>query len=676
MISWKLFWSAGGAVLTGGAVAMMVLTKVPVLVCILVMVGVAAVFAAVAGKVVRGADLFDQVKLESREQIVRWLTAAAGVHAVWGVVFCLKPSLWMLWIGALAGLALLEYWTARGHEYLLTRIKPTADVRKAERAEMVRQQDAEKPVRQIMSAFSRSGHDYLNVLTWEPIGKGDRSVGVLYGVRVPSRMAAATKGKDGKTPGKLDGGDEEPIAIAMSEILGIDIASDWVHITKKPAAGAYAISVLTEDVMAEVRPFVDTPEWASITDPAIVGYQIDGEPTRMRLDQHGADVGLSRWGKSSLVNVRIAHTTRCADARQMVCGVEKLYDLVGPWIEPYLGTDLPLPFDIASGPQDTAEMLAAGMRIARWRQQQPHHTRKGFKKIIIQLDEASFALVIRNVFAEYEGTKKTMSELAMMIVKGAGSGGVHLHLAAQRGTHNNWGDCGGDINAGLSWQTVFKTHDPAEIGRAFGDFRLPMPRHKGEFWLEPGNGDQVLKNKSPYMQETDPQRDKLHNGATISDVAWARRNFHTELDEGSARAAGPWYANRHTRATAALVAYLTGGNHEAAPAQRSAFDEAVAQVEAEVQAMMNKAEWNTSPTGLVTPAAGGVATMVGRQTRAERIVTIVQGSTTPMEKADILSALVDQGDTTANVSTVMNALVKLVQDGTLDRAVRGGYVAV
>jgi hypothetical protein len=490
-----------------------------------------------------------------------------------------------------------------------------------------------------------------------------------------SRVAAESKGsKDGKGAGKLGGADVEPIAIGMSESLKKPLASDWVTITKQPEAGTYSIAVLFEDVMAEVRPYIDTPEWTSITTPALVGFQIDGEPYRMRLDQHGSGVGMSRWGKSSLIHVKWAHTTLCADARQMVCGVEKLYDLVGPWIEPFLGTDLPLPFDIAAGPQDTAEMLAAGMRIARWRQSQPHHARKGFKKIIIDLDEASFALVIRNVFAEYEGMKKGLSELAEMIVKGAGSGGVHFHLSAQRSTNNNLGDMGGDINANLSWRAVFRSKDEAEVGRATGDYQLPMPRHKGEYWLEPGNGDPVLKLKAPYIQETDPQRDKLHNGATISDVAWARRNFHTELDEGSARAAGPWYANRHTRATDALVAYLTG-NYEATPAQGSAHDEAMAQVEAEVQAMMRGTEWGTSSTGLVTPAPGGVATMVGRQTRAERIVTIVGGSTTPMSPADIMAALKTQGDTTASEATVTNALVKLVQDGALNRPARGEYIA-
>jgi hypothetical protein len=676
MISWKLYWSVGGAVLTAGAAALMVLLAVPLLIGIPVMVAAAGVIVAVATNVVHGAEIFARVSFESCQQIIRWIAAAAATHAVWGAVFLLKPALWMLWIAALAGLALLEYWVARWNEYLLTQIKPATEARKAERADVApRQDDVDKPIRQLRRAFSLIHYDGLNVMSWETVRSGERMVGVRYRVRVMSRVAAEINGgKDSKVVVKLDGGDVEPIAIGMSEVLRKPLASDWVTITKQPEAGMYSVAVLTEDVMAEVRPYIDTPEWTSITTPALVGYQIDGKPYSMRLDQHGSGVGMSRWGKSSLIHVKWAHTTRCDDAVQWVCGVEKLYDLTGPWIEPYLNTDLPLPLTIASGPQDTAEMLAAGMRIARWRQSQPHHARKGFKKVIIDLDEASFALVIRNVFAEYEGMKKNLSELAEMGVKGAGSGGVHFHFSAQRSTNNNWGDMGGEINANLAWRAVFRSKDQAEVGRATDDYKLPMPRHKGEYWLEPGNGDPVLKLKAPYIQETDPNRDMLHNGATISDVAWARRHFHTDLDEGSARAAGEWYRNRHTRATAALVAYLTG-NHEV-PAHGSAFDEAASQVESEIQAMIAAAGWNTSPTGLVSPATGGVATMVGRKTRTERIVEIVQGSTTPMSKTEIVAALQGQGDTLASDQPVTNALGKLVQDGVLDRPARGEYIAL
>jgi hypothetical protein len=434
--------------------------------------------------------------------------------------------------------------------------------------------------------------------------------------------------------------------------------------------------VLQEDVMATIYPYIDCPQWKSSTTPTVVGYDIDGNPKTLRLDQHHADVGMSTWGKTGLINVTFADIALWGDGVLWACGVEKFFDLVWPWIEPYMGTDLPLPFDaIANGPQETAEMLAAGMRIARWRQQQPHHLRKGFKKIIIQLDEASFALPIRNVTTMYEGQQKNMSELAEMYIKGTGSAGVHLRLAAQRGTHDNWGDRGGGINAGLSSQTVFRTRDPDEIGRATGDWKLSRPRHKGEYWLEPGDGEPVIKLKAPYIQETDPNRAKLHDRATVSEVAWARRHFHTELDVASRAPAGEWYTNRHTRATPELLAYL-GGNHPA-PVQGPAFDDVQAQTQAEIQAMLAAADWHTPAAAEEppAPASAGVPSMVGRKPRAACIVDIVQGAAAPMGKADIVAALKAQGDKSASDQVVTNALGKLVQDGALDRPARGEYAA-
>jgi hypothetical protein len=661
-------------VLTGVAVALMALLGVPLLIAVALVAGAAVVFVVVAAQIVRGSEMFKEVTIDGQETIIRWCAAAAIIHVVWALVFLIKPDLWFLWLGGLAAVALLEYWVARMHEYMLTQIKPKAQVQATQTQEDT--DPAGKPIRKLREAFTLSGHDYLTIMSWEPILSGDRPVGVRYRVRIPPKVVAASKGnKTGTQIGKLSGEDVEPIAIAMSQALQHELETDWVHITKEPAAGTYSVAVLQEDVMATIYPYIDKPEWKSIKDPALAGYDIDGKPHYQRVDQHGADVGMSTWGKTAKVHVKFAHTTLCDDGVQWVSGVEKLYDLVGPWIEPYMGADLPLPFDaIGSGPQDTAEMLAAGMRIARWRQQQPHHLRKGFKKIIIELDEASFALPIRTVTAMYEGHPRTLTELAEMIVKGAGSGGVHLHLAAQRGTHGNWGDKGGDINAGLSWQTVFRTKDPAEIGRATGDYKLPMPRHKGEHWLEPGDGSPTIKLKAPYIQETDPQREKLHNGATITDVAWARRHFHTSLDEGSARAAGEWYANRHTRATPELFAYLTG-NHPV-PEHSSAFADAREQVEAEIQAKMAAAGWQQAePTVAASVPSGGVSTMVGRRTRAVRIVDIVRGSTTPMSPADIIEALRSEGDSVTN-QVVTNALNKLVQDKALRKPARGEYIAL
>src|SRR5207245_531739 len=124
------------------------------------------------------------------------------------------------------------------------------------------------------------------------------------------------------------------------------------------------------------------------------------------------------------------------------------------------------------------------------------------------------------------------SHAAENLTKGAASGGVHIRVVAQRGTNDNWGDCGGNISANIAAQSAFHSGDQAEIGRATVDWKLANPRHPGEFWLVPGTGKPVIKLKAPYAQQSDPQREKLHDGATISEVSWARRNFYTTLDAG------------------------------------------------------------------------------------------------------------------------------------------------
>jgi hypothetical protein len=182
----------------------------------------------VASRVVHYAAVFEKLSVDGRpQQIVRWLTAAAVVHVVWSVLFLLRTDLWLIWLVALAA---LEYFVAHGHEYVLTTIRPQAEIDQRQRADIVRQQqhvaqasDDTDPTAVGRRAFIRSGHDFLVILSWEPIGSGNDVVGVAFKVRVPSRRR--TKSNDRAT---LSGADIEPIAIAFSEELHIDLASTGV----------------------------------------------------------------------------------------------------------------------------------------------------------------------------------------------------------------------------------------------------------------------------------------------------------------------------------------------------------------------------------------------------------------------------------------------------------------
>lgn len=716
MISWKCYWTAGGAVLTGSAAALMAMTgfSVPLGIGLLVLAAVA--FSAGAAKIVPVTGQFnnvDAIDPQGRDQILRLLWAAAAAHVVWSVVFLLRPQLWLVWMLVLIALAGLEYGLARGYEYKLAQEAANRENEAARQAEKARVASRElvaagggaiepyvfegtivgaeldritpdDPTEIARRAFQGSGHGHLSIQSWRAIGTRDDLVGVAFRVRIPKRQG------NKQDSNRLGGADIEPIAIAMSEELHTELASDWVQIIKEAGAGVYTITVTTVDTLARIYPYRDPRQWRSIKDPVVVGYRVDSTTHAETLRQHWGDTGQTRSGKTSLIQTKWANITLCHDAVLWVCGTEKLFDAVGPWIEPYLDTDLPVPIDwIANGPQDSVNMLATAMTVARWRQSVPHSKRGGFKTIIVQIDEASFFLVMNKITAKYQRQNMTPSELAEAIVKGAGSADVWLHVASQRGTNNNWGDRGGDINANLTCQTVFKTGDIAEIGRCTGDYKLPNPRNRGEFLINPSEGP-VERLKAGYIQETDPTKPTLHDGDTIADIAWARRHFHSTLDPETAQHAGEYYANRRTNAND-IYEYLTGMAAEVVDDVRSAaYSEAFDAATAELDAMLATVGITPTPSGpAATSSTDGTAS--GEETGApadeanaeptdindhrnnnERILAVLRAASGPLSPDEIVEALAGT-ERPPTKQVVTNGLTRLVREERIDRAERGLY---
>lgn len=486
-----------------------------------------------------------------------------------------------------------------------------------------------------------------------------------YGINVDVSIPAGRKEGIKLTPD-----DAERIAVGMSEVLGRPLHSDWVQIRKLPQAGWFRITIVEEDVMSRVHPFHDEPGWVSITDPVRWGYELDGTPYAVRLDRHGLVTGRARWGKSSLINVSWAHIMCAADAELWVAGSEKLYDALAGWLEPYRDRPEPHPFGlIKSGLQDTVDMLAALMRIARWRQKQPLHMRR-WPTIVGYVDEASFPLQRTDITAVYEGARLNASQLSAMIMRAAGSSGVWLWLASQRGTIDNWGPEGGLINSQAMVRVAFASADWAEVGRAMGDYRLSMPRHRGEAWV--GASDQhdlPSRIKCEYIQEMDPQRDVLHNGPTVADVSWARRMFRVGpdgrnprgLDAGSAQIAGPIYQTRITHMGTELEAYLTEDDRSGSmavavsggsgPLTISGGGDAFAAARAELDALLGAPQ----PLG---SGDAGVTSMVDRRPRKDRVLEILRQAGGPLERSAILAALVAQGDD-CHPNTLTNLLADM-----------------
>jgi hypothetical protein len=492
----------------------------------------------------------------------------------------------------------------------------------------------------------------------------------------------------------------EAIANALSQRTGYRLKTDWVEISENDGwAGERIITVIQEDVMAKIRPYIDDPSWASIHDPMLYGYRLTGEKYHHLLIQHDQYIGMSTSGKSSLLQCIIAYVTRCANARLWIGGVGKLYDLVGEWCECYMGTEFPIPIDwIATGPQDTLEMMAAALRVAHYRQNLPTDQQQDWPALICIFDEVTDIAEDDEHTVIYEGRRMFGTDLLAKFARRTASGNVFMKLATQRDTNDMFGDKGGTTTAQILLTAAFMSQDTGSLGRLMSDnYKLPMPRHRGECWLKPGNGDLPLKLKVPYLQPASRGKKRLHDGITIPEVAWSRRLTRSSLDAGSIAAAGEPYARRYTHMTPEFQNYLRGIeggggstvlttsaprptpptidglDSDSPPDADKAMAEALALaqslgVELPDELVSERDRLLPAPVVTAQEPDAEVLSMVGRRPRIDRIAEILRVHG-PCTRAQVIAKLEEQGDRITNPQWVTNDLNRLA---VRDRAVRSG----
>lgn len=582
MIPHKVFVPVAGSLATLALSLICLVTRVSSGLVIAGMIFVTLVTLFVAERLVYVSDALVKLTVDARSIAFRLVAAAiladgalavtlevAGLGALpLALLGQLTSTVLQILIAALADAYLSRLRPRLRQRSLETqRARAAAVERRAETALTVREgppsADTESHDRQVMRlALQRVKLGWLEIRGDEPL----RDVRGFFGIRFEVQITAnAMSNKNRRT---LPTEAAEPIAVALSELLNQAIETRWVGISRMRRAGGYLITVTTKDVMERVYEFEDEPGWASVRDPALIGYGLDARPVHLLLRQHGQFLGKTRSGKSSLINVVLAYLTRCRDVVVWICGTEKLYDMLAGWLEVYLDRDEDMPFDwIMAGPSDTAECLAALMRVARYRQSLRLSQRVDLPDIVCVLDEASFALRNTTVTAMFDDRDLTMSALCGMITQGAGSAGCWLEYSTQRDTNDQLGPAGGDIQAQMGFTAAFGSQDNLSLGRQLGDFKLPPPVHKGEFYLKNDAGEQPYPTltKGQYIQEPDPSKPRLHDGLTVSDVSWSRRAFKTHLDEGSQHAAGPAYLARPTRVTERFLDYLASPTTVTAP---------------------------------------------------------------------------------------------------------------
>ena len=459
MITWKAFWTTAGTLLS---LSLTVFAKTGVLWELLaagMALGFAVVVAVLSHVVIDGSEMWRDTVAWQRKRVWRGTVSAGLTYATWTITAVFLPLTVTNGASMVVVLALLSicvYWLARGMEHRL-----------AEPA-LRRRADAEDPEallgnreRTLAATLRRANIKSLLVLPGATKLRND--AGWQFRVRRQSGS------QNELTPRAM-----EMIAIALAEITGRDVESDWVRVRKESGAGLYSITITNRNIMSEVIEYVDDPTPTSITAPALRGIEIDGREYKEPLDQHERDIGSSTYGKSSLIHLKLAHATRSTDALTWVGGVQKLYDLVGPWVEPYHNKGLRPPLDwIAHGQTDTLCMMAAAMAVARWRQRQPM-SRRQWRKIVVFLDEFSFVAQSRQKIM-FQGEWVDASWLISGLLRGAASGNVHVHVATQRSTVDHFGDKGGDVIANIAVNSAFRSKDWAEIGRLTNDYKVPVP---------------------------------------------------------------------------------------------------------------------------------------------------------------------------------------------------------
>lgn len=697
MIPYKVFLPAVGALATLVVSLLSLLLPIPTIASIAGIVFLAFIVIVAAERLVHVVDVFATWKLDTRAVVFRLITAAIVADVAVAVSLAIA-GMAALPLGLLALLALAAVQMLAGAvlDPYLARLRPRLQKVRQERTQAVSASQDIVPAGQVLMAadapppelaqshdvqvmqlaLKRVKRNWLVVKTAEPLRDDD---GILFGIRFGMQIPAKAMANKNRT---LSTEDAEPIAAALSELLYKELETRWIGIQKLKRAGGYSITVTIQDIMARLYPFTDTLEWADIREPMLIGYGLDARPIYLSLRQHGQYIGKTRSGKTSLIHNVLAYLTRCKNAVVWICGTEKVYDLLAGWLEIYLDTGVEMPFDfICVGPEDSAECLAALMRVARYRQSLRLHERADLPDIICILEEAMYTLRNTTATAEYDGQQQHSSALLGMNMQGAGSAGCFADYLTQRDTIDQLGPMGGDIQAQTGYAVAFNSQDTLSLGRQLGDYRLPPPSHKGEFYLKDDEGEAYpVLVKGLYIQEDDPSKPVLHNGLKLSQVSWARRMFKTYLDEGSQRAAGDLYARRHKVVTMEFLDYLRKNKNSMTVVDSRPIEEKV-DIDAEARRLAEEMGLDfTTISDVQRDALREVAKelntdipdeelkeLLPPEGRSDQILWVLQRADGPLSSTQIMDALRAVDVTIKSENSFYNVLGQLVAKNVLTK---------
>lgn len=610
--------------------------------------------------------------LEFSDAARRWMayaiTFAVLTHCVWVVWAISTPADWKNHAYRLLALAAVEFAVAAGWEHRLTRLMPapppepvpSTEVEVFEPTLVDNDQPNLQTADETMQAILlRGGWPYVLVTEASKLPNGHK--GVTFEARALTALTASElTGEDVTKVRALQLGDEEDLATAVEEYLNLPMETRWVRIQGTPRPNRVRVTVAVEDILSKAHPYPLNNDMLPRGSHLEIGAQMHGEPVMLNPYQHGIICGATRSGKTSLVNVVIAELTRLP-GRVWLCGAEKVYDIVGQWLDPHMGTDRPLPLDwVVEGQKDTLAMLAEGFSEARWRQNLPHADRNNLDPLWIVIEEAPRVLRDRRTRITFEDTEYSTSGYVGHFTRSTNSASVHLILLSQEYDNPMFGDDAASIKENSGYTIIMRSKSGDERSRAFGRGGAALPNlyKSGEYYIQDGSDPYPAKGR--YIQETDSRLSKLHEGATLTDVSLARSALVTARSSGRIAPGTTMYRNRpqimtleyHNYLRAVGPAPFTRGELEISKYDAAEDTAAtIARLRAEIEGPARLHVVDDEPA---------------RPKMREFIVDTLQNSADGITTAELLAAALDAGFEKTSKSSVENALTALRSKGRIE----------
>jgi hypothetical protein len=647
-----------------------------------------ALFVLWRGRLVLlGGVAFEEIAYSVRSRMVTALGAAIVLHTAWVVLVAIGPLAWWHEALALILLSVVEWLVALDWEFRVTRVKrpqnPSSQVVVHE-AELV--DDAPTGYDNLgdqalgTAVLAAMGFSHYVVLRPDPDEQCSPGVAVwvcqkltpfAHAQRLYDAAVRRAKADDKdwqqisfpevKDLPTLTHKHSEDIGNVIMSLTGVEMGADFVEVAKHRVAGRVIITAATSDIGQNALPYTALDATARDPRRMVIGLAKRGTEVTVNPCQHWKLIGATGSGKSGAENVWMAEDL-VRGHRVILCGAAKVWDLGEEWVE-NLG-DCDMPIKIVQGLGDTLRVLVAVCRFASWKQTLPAAQRAGIAPVRVAITESSRVMVDRSMTIHWEGRDWTAGELIGHIGRSYQGADVWLLLSAQDFDHDYWGTEAASIKNNTGGTLLVRSRNADERRRALGDsyYGLPDLQHPGETYAK-DNGAPVYV-KLFYPQESDPSKPRLHDGPTVSQIAYIRARQAAHFTSEELRVMGEWFATLPTRMTPDFRDYLRG-LRSLSPITEDASARAPHQrtndLLAEVDAMLAAA--GALPVGaLPAPATGPEPEVVGVPQHVplrDRIVQLVEQAG-QLGRKELVAALLAEGYETSqqSVDNALSALAK------------------